>query len=301
MKLDKALAVIGILTGLGLAALVDAPSISGQTTRTEPPRTRAEVGGFWTGGRIGATVRDLAEADQGATAGVYVEEVLPDGPAAKAGLRQGDIITRFDGENVRSVRQLTRLLRETAAGRTVAATVIREGKATELSLVPESRAARFSIDGDRLLSPSERKRLREELDRAREQFEQIPFNFDFSYGGGFPGLLGPSRLGVTLQELPPQLAAFFGAKDGVLVSSVVDDSAASRAGLRAGDVIVSVNGRTVSSAGDLVRELREIGPDVDVTIGIVRDKMATSVKARLDDARARRPARSVRPIRATPA
>ena len=303
MKLVKVLAVFGALAGLALAALLAAPSISGQTTRTEPPRARGEAEGSWTGGRIGASVRDLAEADKSASAGVYVEEVRPDGPAAKAGLRQGDIITRFAGETVRSVRQLMRLLQETPAGRTVTATVVREGKTTDLSLVPESRAAWFYSDGGRLLSPAEEERLQERLEHAREQLERIPYNldFDFSFDGAFRALSGRSRLGVTLQELPPQLAAFFGARDGVLVSSVLEDSAASRAGLRAGDVIVSVNDRMVSSAGDLVRELREVGSDVDVTIGIVRDKKETTVKARLDETRARRPARQVRSIRATPA
>ena len=303
MKLVKLFAALGVSASLALAAFLSAPSISGQTTRTEPPRARGDAGSFWAGGRIGASVRDLAEADKTAGAGVYVEEVRPDGPAAKAGLRQGDIITRFAGETVRSVRQLTRLLQETPAGRTVTATVVRDGKTTDLSLVPESRSAWFYSDGDRLLSPDEEERLREKLESAREQLERIPYNldFDFSFDGAFRGLPGRSRLGVTLQELPPQLATFFGASDGVLVSSVLEDSAASRAGLKAGDVIVSVNGRMVSSAGDLVRELRDVGPDVDVTIGIVRDKMETTVKARLDDARARRPARPVRSIRATPA
>jgi S1-C subfamily serine protease len=301
MKLVKVLAVFGVPAGLALAAFLAAPSISGQT-RAEPPRTRGDAGAFWAGARIGASVRDLAEADRSVNAGVYVEEVRPDGPAAKAGFRQGDILTRFAGETVRSVRQLMRLLQETPAGRTVAATVVRDGKTTELSLVPEARSAWYR-DGGRLLSPADEERLRERLERAREEFERIPYylDFDFPFDGAFRGLPGRSRLGVTLQELPPQLAAFFGASDGVLVSSVLEDSAASRAGLRAGDVITSVNGRMVSSVGGLVRELRDLGSDVDVTIGIVRDKMETTVKARLDDARTRRPARPVRAIRATPA
>jgi serine protease Do len=302
MKLVKVLAVFGVLGGLAVAAFLAAPSISGQSSRTEPPRVeRGEVRGFWAGGRIGASVRDLAEADKSASGGVYVEDVRPDGPASKAGIRQGDVIIRFDGETVRSVRQLMRLLAETPAERTVAATVVREGKATELSLVPESRSP-FFAQGERLLSPADEERIRENLERAREHFERIPYELDFDWSfDGFPGVMGRSRLGVTVQELTPQLAGFFGAKDGVLVSSVIEDSAASRAGLRAGDVIVAVNGRAVSSAGDLVRELRDVGSDVDVTIGIVRDKMETTVKARLDDTRSRRPTRPVRSIRATPA
>src|SRR5262245_230511 len=273
MKLVRVVSISAALAGGALVAFLAAPSIAGQAPRPEPPAVRGEVRSFFGGARIGASVRDLTDADKGATAGVYVEEVRPDGPAAKAGLRQGDIISRFDGEAVRSVRQLTRLVQETAAGRTVTATVVRDGRSTDLSLTPEASSPWFSRDGDRWLSPRDEERMREALEHAREQIERIPFdfNFDFSYDGGFRGYLGPSRLGVTLEAMSSQLAAYFGAKDGVLVSSVREDSAASRAGLKAGDVIVSVNGRNVSSPGDLVRELREVAPDTDVTIGIVRD------------------------------
>jgi S1-C subfamily serine protease len=77
------------------------------------------------------------------------------------------------------------------------------------------------------------------------------------------------------------------------VTSVTDGSAASRAGLKAGDVIASINGRPVRSREDLVRELRDSTGD-EITIGIVRDKKESTVTAKIEAA-PRRPARGARP------
>src|SRR5262249_48312891 len=101
------------------------------------------------------------------------------------------------------------------------------------------------------------------------------------------------RLGVTVQELTQQLGDYFGSKDGVLVTSVTDGSAASRAGLKAGDVITSVNGGRIHSREDLVRALRQ-GDSGELSIGIVRDKKESTVKARVEAPR--RHARGARPV-----
>jgi serine protease Do len=94
-----------------------------------------------------------------------------------------------------------------------------------------------------------------------------------------------------VQELTPQLASYFGADAGVLVESVSDDSPAARAGLRAGDVITTVNGNPVRTRVDLMRELANQAGTV--TIGIVRDKKSSTVSATLEQLRPRRPIRPV--------
>jgi serine protease Do len=270
---------VAALTGLVAVTLVTAP-ILGQSRRFEP-NVDLRIDMFrGAGAHIGASVRDLEGSETKAGTGVFVEQVQTEGPAAKAGLQPADIVTRFDGETVRSVRQFSRLVQETPAGRTVRATVLRDGRTTELSVTPEAgAAARVLMDGGFL--------------RRRG----LDFDLDFDFNLDLP-IVGRSRLGVSVEELTPQLAAYFGAKDGVLVASVTEDSPASRAGLKAGDVIASVNGQTVTSASDLVRELRRVSADTDVTIGIVRDKQETTVKARLEEGRVGRPIRSIRSIRA---
>jgi serine protease Do len=215
------------------------------------------------GTEIGVSVAD------GPTAGVVVEEVRPDSPAEKAGLQRSDVIVEFDGEHVRSARQFRRLVQETPPVRTVRATIVRDGQKKDVQITPaQGRTARGDVflDGDRLLEP---------LEHLRGRIP--PFNFDFD----LPGALSGQRLGVTIDELSDQLAAYFGVSDGLLVTSVTDGSAASRAGLKAGDVITSIDGRPLHSRGDLIRALRDAGSD-EIAIGIVRDKREISVTVKLE-------------------
>jgi len=128
----------------------------------------------------------------------------------------------------------------------------------------------------------------DELGRLGDHLAPFNFNFDFD----FPGVMSGRRLGVGVDELTDQLAQYFGAKGGLLVTSVTDGSAASRAGLKAGDVITSINGRAVRSRDDLVQEIREATSE-EITIGIVRDKKESTVTARVDGPR--RPVRGARP------
>jgi len=108
------------------------------------------------------------------------------------------------------------------------------------------------------------------------------FSRESSVSVDFDMPLAGRRLGVSVEELTSQLAGYFGAKDGVLVTSVADGSAASRAGLKAGDVITAINGQAVRSREDLLRGLREAPDSDEVTIGIVRDKKDSTVKAKLE-------------------
>jgi len=234
------------------------------------------------GAEIGVQVADSK------TEGVLIEEVRPDSPAEKAGLKKADTIVEFDGERVRSTRQFGRLVQETPPGKTVKATIVRDGQRKTVDITPQDGRGglsdRFRIDGDML------RRQIPDLDALRGQMPRGPFNFDFD----LPGVLSGRRLGVTVDPLTDQLAQYFGAKEGVLVTSVADGSPASRAGLKAGDVITSVDGQPVRSTEDLVRAMRDAKSD-EVTIEIVRDKRASSVKATLEGPATRR-FRGARPV-----
>ena len=86
------------------------------------------------------SIRDVDGSDKTkAAAGVVIESVDEDSPASKAGLKTGDIVTEFDGERVRSVRQFTRLVSETPEGRTVATVVMRDGQRVTVNVTPEAR------------------------------------------------------------------------------------------------------------------------------------------------------------------
>lgn len=288
MSMVKVLGVVAILAGLLALAVTVAPSAYGQTAAPRPGDTFQFPPLEGPGSRIGASIRDLEGSEFRDGGGVFVEEVRSGSPAEKAGLKRSDIITRFDEETVRSARQFARLVGETPPGRSVRVTIARDGRATDLSMTPEAgRQADVPIetDRDRVRRWIERsipdgERLRE---RGRQFAERIPFDF------GLPPSAPRIRLGVEIHELTPQLAEYFGVKEGVLVSSVSDGSPASRAGMRAGDVIASINGERVQSRGDLLRRLQTINVDTDVTIGIVRDKKEISIKTKVEGYRPQKP------------
>jgi S1-C subfamily serine protease len=280
--------------GLGLAGAVafavSTVAVQGSQDnqdRTARPRVMMLDG---RGAHIGVEVNDVAE-------GVRIEAVDQDSPAAKAGLQTGDIVVELDGDRVRSARQFSRLIEETADGRSVALAITRDGKRQVVNVTPQSRPFGLGFDGDQLqreitrglrdIEPRLRElepKLRELEPRLREFRFHGPFDFDFD---ARPFMTSPrGRLGVQLNELTPQLAEYFGAKDGgVLVSHVTPDSAAAKAGLRAGDVITSIDGDRVRRSEDLIDDLRE--KEGDVTVGILRDKQESSVKATLEPARPR--------------
>ena len=90
------------------------------------------------------------------------------------------------------------------------------------------------------------------------------------------------RLGITLETLDDQLAGYFGVKEGVLVKSVSDDSAAQKAGVKAGDVITSVNGRHIYEASDVNRAIERMETTDEFTVEVVRDKKPLTLKGKLE-------------------
>jgi Do/DeqQ family serine protease len=99
------------------------------------------------------------------------------------------------------------------------------------------------------------------------------------------GKVHRSRLGVTAQGITADLAASLGLKDlrGALVSKVDDGTAASRAGIRQGDVILSVNGHAVSDSNDLRNRIASVKPGTTVDIGLLRDGRNETVHAKLEE------------------
>jgi serine protease Do len=215
------------------------------------------------GTSIGVTVRD-------SDSGVVVQEVRSESPASRAGVKEGDVVTEFDGERARSAAQFTRLVRETAPGKTVKMAVLRNGMPTTMDIAPEAR------DSDDIRFPN----LTRDIDR---HLQVLPRDFDFDLAEPLFSLYSPRRLGMTVTPLSDQLAAYFGVKQGVLVSEVAAGSAAEAAGLKAGDVITMVKGHAVSLPDDVVRELREAESGANVEIRVVRDRKELAVSAKIPE------------------
>ena len=243
----------------------------------EPMRHLAVLAGG--GPRLGLSIRDLdADQQKAAAQGVVVDDVRDGSAAQKAGILKGDVIAEFDGERVRSARQLQRLVSETADGRSVRAVVMRDGKRVEVTVAPDSqsraegpREFEFAMPGRGEwnlpgLDRESRRMLERELPRRRFDVFIAP---------------GRGRLGVGVQDLTPQLAEYFGAKDGVLVTSVEADSPAGKAGLKAGDVITSIDGKPVTEPSTLIDAVRSADDGAVVTVDYLRDRKQASSKATL--------------------
>ena len=280
-------AIVGGLTAVAVvvSALVFAPMVRGQASPRPRPNLERRVQMLeGRGSAIGVSIRDL-NADEAVKAklqqagGVVVQEVEEGSPAAKAGLKVDDVIVEFDGERVRSARNFTRLVQETADGRTVKANIVRRGARQTLDVTPEASARPFAAD---IVLPD----IQREIERGMRAIPRN-FSFDFDPDAVFPGF-PQGRLGITAAPLTDQLAAYFKVKEGVLVSSVAPGSPAEKAGLRAGDVITSVNGRSVDNLRVLTEELREAKPAAEIELGITRDGKATTLKATIPETERRR-------------
>ena len=266
--------VVGVVGGAALMASIAAvtPALEAQVGGRTMPRISEMMleGG---GSEVGVSVRELnsdeiAKAKLAQAGGVLVEAVREGSPASRAGLMTGDIVVEFDGERVRGVRHFMRLVRETPPGRGIKGTIVRAGSRRDLEITPEA--------GDPLLSAPlpDLPQLQQRL-RALPQIQDFPADLDPT-----PDLQVSPRgqIGVTLAPLSDQLASYFGATEGVLVSSVTTGSAAAQGGLKAGDVITALNGRPVKSVNDVTRAVRDAKPGSVLEMRLLRDKKEMTVK-----------------------
>ena len=275
-----------VVSGLLLATLVAVAYVmTPGTAAQQRDRTPAPFGGWnlaleGPGSSIGVTVRDQT----GDASGVVIDSVRDGTPATRAGLQTGDVVVEFDGERTRSAQQFTRLVRETAPGRSVKMTITRGGSRRTLDITPEARDSVTMQQFPRVTG---------------DAWRALPRDFDFHVDPQLPwaeGFFGtPRRMGVSVVPLSDQLAKYFGVKEGVLVSEVSSGTPAATAGIQAGDVITAVNGRTVLSSGDLVREVREAEPGSTIDVRLTRNHQEMTVKVTLPQRR-QAPAAGTLPI-----
>lgn len=242
------------------------------------------------GSYLGVRVSDI-EAGAGpsmAQEGAVVAEVVDGAPAAAAGIEAGDVIVDFDGERIRGARQLTRVVRETPAGRGVTATVFRDGARIDVNVTPGARPR-----------PDWRANLRRIEIPETDEDEARAFvrRGDSALLEGLPdivndavmSLAGRARLGIRAESVEGQLAGYFGVPAGVLVRHVEEDTVAAAAGLRAGDVITAIDSEAVDGLRALRRRLSALDPGTAFDIAIVRDGAEMSLPAELEEEAERRP------------
>lgn len=286
-------------TGLAAAVLalvwVAAPADTRAATDEEvkPAERKARVFGFHRGGgHLGVSLADIGPEDAkrlglAEERGALVKSVADDSPAARAGVKADDVIVAYEGETVRSAAHLARLVRETPAGRKVALTVSRGGARQDLAATLDEPRHVMRIPDVRI----EGLEGLEDLEIPAPPVPPLPPLADGEIGNAMREALRlRPRLGISYHDLSDQLARHFKVEGGLLVSSVSEGSAAEKAGLRAGDIIVKVDGQAVRSGRDLVRRVSRLEAEQQLTLSVQRDGRLMDLRIQPEPRERRRPA-----------
>jgi serine protease Do len=232
--------VVGINTaivqggqGIGFATPIQlAKSILSQL-KEKGKVTRGQLGVF-----IQPLTPDLAEnLGVRGKQGALVADVTKDGPAEKAGIRSGDLITSYDGREVREEHELPAMVAATKPGTKVTVKVFREGK--ELS---------FPVTIGELEAEAVARGAESEATKG---------------------------VGLTVQEITPDIARKLdvGNLKGVLVSSVEDNSPADNAGFQQGDIIRQVNGQPVPNVAEFAKLMKKHKGDKTIRFLVERGEI----------------------------
>jgi membrane-associated protease RseP (regulator of RpoE activity) len=216
--------------------------------------------------------------------GVLINEVIEGGPAQKAGLLDGDVILQLNGKAVSDYAALTESLRTLAPGRTTSVLVLRDGKQKTVDVEIGKREDLGDL---------------KELENLPRPDGENPHVYFYSNREGDGDSEGDSEhriiirtmddnrgwLGVKLDALNGQLGEYFGVKNGagVLVTEVIDDSPAAKAGLQAGDVIVKVGDADVASPDALHEAMTDTEPGDDLALQVLRKGSPKTMTAKLGE------------------
>lgn len=234
----------------------------------------------WGGSYLGVDTQDVTSDRLGALhlkdeRGVEVTMVDQDAPAGKAGLKEHDVILSINDQQVQSVEQLRRLIHEIPAGRTISIGISRDGQPmtlhaqlAERNKMPEMN---FNFHGPNINVPV---------------VHIPPINIPEIDVPNIVVVHAPRSSGMMIENLTPQLGEFFGVKggNGVLVRSVEKGSRAEQAGIKAGDVIVKINGSAVNDCSDFSRLLRS-RTSTKATVVVLRDRREQTLTLSLPEKR----------------
>jgi membrane-associated protease RseP (regulator of RpoE activity) len=232
------------------------------------------------GSYLGVDTRDitpdrLADLHLKDERGVEVTMVDQDAPAGKAGLKEQDVILTLNGSDVQSVEQLRRMIREIPPGRMVTLGVSRNGQAMTIKVELADRKRNYVYD----FGPGGK-----QFKFKMPTMPVMPVMPEIDLPMSIVMVHSSVRSGLMVENLTPQLGDFFGAKNGqgVLVRSVEKGSRADKAGFRAGDVIVKINGEPIHDSGDFSHALRS-RKDNTAGISVIRDKKEQSITITLPE------------------
>ena len=238
--------------------------------------------------RLGVTV-DLRASDADSI-GATLSAVTPGGPAAKAGLKSGDIVTRIDGKSLTASDNMRRQIDESLPGvrlveyasrlqpnDTISVEYRRDGTRHTASLVTGDEVLSLEVfpDGGDFELKTGGIALGRSPFRGTIRGEQLPggtMSYSLAFGGG-------PLADLELAPLNPDLGQYFGTSEGVLVINVPGESSL---GVKGGDVILGVDGRMATGPNSLLRILRSYDEGDSFKLDIMRNKSRISVTGKLE-------------------
>ena len=192
----------------------------------------------------------------GASNGVVITGIQPDGPADHAGLKQGDVVLSIDGDTIRDGDELVAKVAGTPVGQSVTVRYVRNREEQETELVIGDRSKVFAdiLGAEEGYGPSE-----------QEDTE--------------------AKFGISIQDVTPEIASQLGIDEtrGVVVTAVDPDSFADEVGLQRGDVILEINQQRVDGVNDVVRIQRGLHSGSDVVFLVQRNRRGQTVTLYLAD------------------
>jgi serine protease Do len=258
-----------------------------RTPEADEPDTMVmlgDEGASWLGVESQEVTSDkVKELKLPAERGVLLGRIVPDSPAAKAGLKDNDVITEINGQRVEGEAQFRRMVHEIPAGRSAQFTIWRDGRSQTINVTLGK-----SEEHGNMWFKSAPRAFSFQLPKI-EIPEVAPMpGMDWGYGvmaGGRP------RLGIDAEDLSGQFGTYFGAPDGegVLVREVNSGTPAEKAGVKSGDVITSLDGERIRSLGDLREKLAAKRDAKTVKLGLLRNKSEMSLTVEMPPAPGRTP------------
>ena len=214
-----------------------------------------------TSGWIGLAIQDVSEKiasklNLDAEEGAYVKEVVKNSPADSAGIQKGDVIVEYNQKKIFDSDELVNAIRRTEPGTKAELALVRDGKKVTLHLiVGKKKALKYQMFGP---------------------LPNIPDVHMF---------VGNRILGLQLLTLNEQLGEYFGApnNEGVLVEEVEHESAAEKAGFKAGDIIIRVGQKAVNAVENIQRELRKYEEGEKVEFEVVRKGAKKTVSIEMEE------------------
>jgi S1-C subfamily serine protease len=219
---------------------------------------------------LGIIVTEIESTDaERQTPGVSIARIAPGSPAESAGLLAGDVLLGIDDAPMTSPDSLVTAVRGHVPGSTLVASILRGGKVLRIPITLGAQPEGWDA-------------VRRVIARVQPG-DGLPEREVDDVLLQFAGRHQRASLGIETSDLGDGLARYFGAPEGqgVLVASVEAGSPGAVAGLRAGDVVLALDGQSVTSGTSLTDRLRAASPGQLVTVDYLRDKTRRSVAVKL--------------------